>query len=92
MAEAEGPPRKTSTYKDFSGMNSQDGRYGVEPNEFFFLENIMRVADSKLRSVPGPVLIPNGVFPPGDETIFVLGDSGGDFLGSVPDLDLLRQP
>lgn len=79
MAEA-GPPRKTTPYKDFSGMNSQDGRYGVENNELFFLENIMRVADGKLRSVPGPTT-PQGIFPPGDETIIVLGDSFGDILG-----------
>lgn len=57
MAEAKGPPRKTTTYKEFAGMNSQDGRYGVEKDEFFFLENIMRVADGKLRSVPGPSAI-----------------------------------
>ena len=57
MAQAEGKsgaPRKTTTYKKFDGMDSQDGRYGVEENEFFFLENIMRVADGKLHSVPGP--------------------------------------
>lgn len=47
-------PRKTKTYKSFSGMNSQDGRYGCEDDDFFFLENIMRVADGKLHSVAGP--------------------------------------
>ena len=81
MAQPEGPPRKTDTYKSFSGMNSQDGRYGVEKDEFFFLENIMRVSDSKLRSVPGPTTVPQAVFPPGDETVYVLGDSFGDILG-----------
>lgn len=35
-------------------MNTQDGRYGVEDNEFFYLENIMLVAEGKLRSIPGP--------------------------------------
>jgi hypothetical protein len=93
MAEADdaGAPRKTTTYKQFDGMNSQDGRYGVEQNELFYMENIMRVADGKLRSVPGPAAA-TGVFPPGDETIYVLGDVFGDFLGSNPDLDLLRKP
>lgn len=50
-------PRKTTTYKQFEGMNSQDERYGAEKTEFFFLENIMRVGDGKLRSVPGPSLV-----------------------------------
>lgn len=56
MAQADdtSAPRKTKTYKSFSGMNSQDGRYGCEDDDFFFLENIMRVADGKLHSVPGP--------------------------------------
>ena len=56
MAQADdtGAPRKTKTYKTFSGMNSQDGRYGCEDEDFFFLENIMRVADGKLHSVAGP--------------------------------------
>lgn len=61
MAEApdkpEQAPRKTTTYKQFEGMNSQDERYGCEHTEFFFLENIMRVGDGKLRSVPGPSAI-----------------------------------
>lgn len=47
-------PRKTTTYKEFEGMNSQDERYGCEKTEFFWLENIMRVGDGKLVSVPGP--------------------------------------
>ena len=54
MAESAGAPRKTKTYKCFSGMNAQDGRYGCEDVVFCFLENIMRVADGKLHSVPGP--------------------------------------
>lgn len=91
MAEA-GPPRKTGNFKEFSGMNSQDGRYGVEDNEFFYLENIMRVADGKLRSVPGPS-VPQGTFPPGDETIYVLGDHFGDILsGPGPDFPWMRKP
>jgi len=93
MAEAgdKGPERKTTTYKQFSTMNSQDGRFGVEQDEFFYLENIMRVGDSKLRSLSGPTAT-KAVFPPGDETVVVLGDSfgdvlgdsGGDALGSAP--------
>jgi hypothetical protein len=35
-------------------MNTQDLRFGVEDNEFAWLENIMRVGDGKLKSVPGP--------------------------------------
>jgi hypothetical protein len=54
MAEAEGSPKKTTTYKDFGGMNTQDSRYGVEPNEMAYLENIMSIAEGKLHSVPGP--------------------------------------
>ena len=54
MAEAREAPRKTTTYKQFDGMNSQDERFGCEDNEFFWLENIMRVGDGKLKSVPGP--------------------------------------
>lgn len=91
MAEAEkpsGPPRKTNTLKEFSGMNSQDGRYGVEPEEFFFLENIMRVSDGKLHSVSGPTS--KGVFPPAD--ILVLGTPFGDYIVTNPDLDYMRNP
>ena len=54
MAEQQGAPRKSTTYKDFQGMNSQDERYGCEDSEFFWLENVMRVGDGKLRSIPGP--------------------------------------
>jgi hypothetical protein len=54
MAQQEEAPRKTTTLKEFSGMNTQDLRFGVEDNEFAWLENIMRVGDGKLHSVPGP--------------------------------------
>ena len=54
MAEAPGASRKTTTYKDFEGMASENERYNVKPNEMFFLENIMRIAPHKLHSVPGP--------------------------------------
>jgi hypothetical protein len=61
MAQApdkpEGAPRKTTTYKEFEGMNSQDARYGCEKSELFFMENVMRVGDGKLKSVPGPSAI-----------------------------------
>src|SRR5690348_14203536 len=57
MAEApQGPPRKTTTYNRFSTMASQNERYNTKEDEFFLLENIMRVAPHKLHSVPGPVL------------------------------------
>ncbi len=46
--------RKTTTYKTFSTMDSQNERFGVEKDEFFFLENIMRVSEGRLRSVMGP--------------------------------------
>lgn len=54
-------------------MNSQDGRYGCEDEDFFFLENIMRVADGKLHSVPGPTaaLV---TFPRGDFLLLETGD------------------
>ena len=55
--EQEGPPRKTTTYKQFEGMNSQDNRYGCEDGDFFWLENIMRVGDGKLKSIPGPAAV-----------------------------------
>lgn len=87
MAEFEGPPRKTTTYKQFSGMNSQDQRYGVELDEFFLLENIMRVADGKLHSVFGPSAI-KATFPNSGDLggllleiglpNFVLLETGGD--------------
>jgi len=55
MAEAqEGPPRKTTTYKKFSTMASQNERYNVKDDEFFWLENIMRTGPRVLKSVPGP--------------------------------------
>lgn len=62
MAEDEAK-RKTTTYKQFDGMNSQDERYGCERTELFLLENIMRVGDGKLASVPGPTGTPVEVFP-----------------------------
>ena len=83
MAEAQGPPRKTTTYNEFDGMNSQDGRYGVEKNEFFYLENIMRIADGKLRSVPGPTAIVAS-FPTGE------GDDGLLLETGLPDFLLLE--
>lgn len=80
MAEFEGPPRKTTTYKQFSGMNSQDQRYGVELDEFFLLENIMRVADGKLHSVFGPSAI-KATFPTGEGADALLLETGlPDFL------------
>jgi hypothetical protein len=92
MAEAdEGAPRKTTTYKQFDGMNSQDGRYGVEPNEFFYLENIMRVADGKLHSVSGPSSA-QGVYPPGDESFEVLSSPFLDVILTSPAGDYLRKP
>lgn len=56
MAQAppSGPPRKTTTLKQFSTMASQNERFNTKPDEFFWLENIMRVAPHKLHSVPGP--------------------------------------
>ena len=54
MAEDQSAPRKTTTYKQFSGMNSQDERYGCEDTEFFWLENMMVIGDGKLKSIPGP--------------------------------------
>ena len=50
----EGAPRKSKTYRDFSGMNSQNERYKIGDDEFFWMENIMRVGPRKLHSVPGP--------------------------------------
>ena len=44
MAQApdeEAAPRKTKTYKEFMGMASQNERYGVHDDEFFWLENIV---------------------------------------------------
>lgn len=73
-------PRKTKTYKSFSGMNSQDGRYGCEDDDFFFLENIMRVADGKLHSVPGPTaaLVTFPIIPPVVSGFLLL--ESGDFV------------
>jgi hypothetical protein len=62
MAEPQGPPRKTNTYNSFSTMASNNQREGVKPDEFFWLENIMRVAPHKLHSVPGPSS-PVGFYP-----------------------------
>ena len=89
MAQAPDPqaPRKTTTYKQFSGMNSQDGRYGVEQDELFYMENIMRVADGKLHSVGGPKAV-DAQFPPGGTDVFILGTPFGDILSS-PAGDLL---
>ena len=47
-------PRKTRTMNRFSGMNTQDERYGCQDDEFFWMENLMRVGDGKLHTVPGP--------------------------------------
>src|SRR5215831_1244039 len=54
MAEAQGPPRKTTTYNKYSTMASQNQGEGTKEDEFFWLENIMRVAPHKLHSIPGP--------------------------------------
>ena len=79
MAQKDGgESRKTTTYKEFNGMNSQDARYGVEGNEFFFLENIMRVADGRLHSVSGPSTI-LAVFPVTTTGDFLLLETS-DFL------------
>ena len=79
MAQQDGgESRKTTTYKEFNGMNSQDARYGVERNEFFFLENIMRVADGKLHSVSGPSTI-LATYPVVTTGNFLLLETG-DFL------------
>lgn len=72
-------PRKTSTYKEFTGMNSQDGRYGVDDNEFFFMENIMRIADGRLKSVPGPSAT-RKEFPNEEGEAFLLLEDGGFVL------------
>ncbi len=66
----EGAPRKTSNYKRFSGMASQNERYNVKDDEMFWLENIMRVGPRKLRSVPGPGK-PIKIAPPAPPTICV---------------------
>lgn len=47
-------PRKTRTLNRFSGMNTQDERYGCNDDEFFWMENLMRIGDGKLHTVPGP--------------------------------------
>lgn len=74
--QQEQAPRKTTTYKQFDGMNSQDERYGAEKTEFFFLENIMRVGDGKLRSVSGPTAA-LASFPVAGAFGFLLLQSGG---------------
>jgi hypothetical protein len=68
--KSEGAPRKTTTHKEFEGMNSQDERYGCEKTEFFWLENVMRTADGLLRSVPGPTAV----------LATFIGGGGGGFL------------
>ena len=80
MAQQDGgeAPRKTTTYKEFNGMNSQDARYGVGNDEFFFLENIMRVADGRLHSVSGPSTI-LAVFPIATTGNFLLLETA-DFI------------
>lgn len=75
----QGAPRKTTTYKQFDGMNSQDERYGAEKNEMFWMENMMRVGDGKIRSVPGPALTPAQTFPVTDLFHFLLLETG-DYL------------
>ena len=75
MAEPSAP-KKTTTYKEFDGMNSQDARYGVEPNEFFYLENIMRISEGKLHSVPGP----SAVLASFGDTDFLLLESALDYF------------
>jgi hypothetical protein len=73
----DGATRKSTTYKEFNGMNSQDARYGVGNDEFFYLENIMRVADGRLHSVPGPNTVATFTFP---TNFLLLETSDADFL------------
>jgi len=71
-------------------MNSQDERYGCEDTEFFWLENIMRVGDGKLRTVPGPtdilMMFPSGPFllkegqPSGSSSGFLLLEGDGKII------------
>lgn len=72
MMADQGPPRKTTTYKQFDGMNSQDERYGAEKNELFWMENMMRVGDGKIRSIPGPSAAALQIFPVEDLLHFLL--------------------
>lgn len=80
MAQADdSAPRKTTTYKRFEGMASQNERYNTKPDEMFWLENIMRVSPKRLHSVPGPIfrttvpIPPSGcpidTLPTGDQTL-----------------------
>jgi hypothetical protein len=49
--------RKTENYRHFDGMVSQNERYGCERDQIFWLENIMRIGNGDLHSVPGPALV-----------------------------------
>ena len=65
MAQADdSAPRKTTTYKRFEGMASQNERYNTKPDEMFWLENIMRVSPKRLHSVPGPIIRTTVPIPP----------------------------
>ena len=69
-------PRKTSTYKQFTALNTQDERFGNEDTELFWLENLMIVGDGKLRSIAGP----SSTVIPISETGFLLLDTKTGFV------------
>src|SRR5580700_8605533 len=45
-------PAQDKVFKEFSGINTQAARQSIQPEQFSWLENVMPIGFSNLKSVP----------------------------------------